>query len=77
MSAHRDALSREDAPSRNLATAEPWWRPRHAAGPEIVRVDRYTITIGETRVRADVDAERRLRAMRSDELVRFRAIMGG
>jgi len=28
---HSDELRLEDFPSRNIATQEPWWRPRHKA----------------------------------------------
>lgn len=73
---HSDALDREDAPSRNVATAEPWWKPRHVARLPIERVDRYTITVGGARIRADASVEARLRAMPDDELRRFMTVMG-
>jgi len=43
----------------------------------ISRVDRYTLEIDGTRVRATADQEERLRAMAPDDLERFVRIMGG
>lgn len=33
---HADLLSTEDFPSRNIATGESWWRPRHRADIDTV-----------------------------------------
>lgn len=43
---------------------------------EIVRVDRYTIEVDGTRVRATEDQERRLRAMTPEQVANFLHIMG-
>lgn len=43
---------------------------------EIVRVDRYTIEVNGTRVRATEDQERRLRAMTPEQVTNFLHIMG-
>ena len=38
---HSDDLRLEDAPSRNVAAAEPWWRPRHVADPPAEEPKRF------------------------------------
>lgn len=44
--------------------------------PEIVRVDKYTITVAGVRVRANDSQELRIRLMSPEQLQNFMAIMG-
>jgi hypothetical protein len=52
--------------------------PDRPADPiPVKRLDRYVITVGTTRVVADLDQVRRIRAMGVEERARFEHIMGG